>query len=188
MTAILKLKVKELDDQFVDKLRHEYAGADLEIHVLDETTDVAAFSETDFWQLIARLEGSGNTEAAVIAPVVQTLQEQPLANIYRFTDILAEKLWQLDTRLHAQVFLEDPEEEGYLSVDDFLYARCAVVAGGKAFYEEVLKNPDEMPVDLTFESLLNIPVLAYQYKTGKSQMAPPAYNYETYSNKAGWAE
>ena len=40
---------------------------------------------------------------AVLEPVIQILQNQPLANIYRFSDILSEKLWHLDTKNYAQV-------------------------------------------------------------------------------------
>ena len=89
------------------------------------------------------------------------------------------------TKKHAQVFLDDPEE-GYLSVDDFLYTRCAVVVNGKDFYQNVLNNPLEMPKDLTFEPLLYMTLHAYKRKTGKEFMFVPAHNYETYSNKEGW--
>jgi hypothetical protein len=99
---------------------------------------------------------------------------------------LSEKLWYLDTKQHAQVFLDDPEEEGYLSVDDFLYARCTVVANGREYYEAVLADPSQMPVDFTFEPLLSVAMTAYKRKTGKQFMALPAFNYETYSNKKGW--
>ena len=64
--------------------------------------------------------------------------------------------------------------------------RCAVVANGRAFYEEVLKNPREMPKDLTFEPLLYVAMTAYKRKIGKEFMILPAFNYETYSNKEGW--
>ena len=89
------------------------------------------------------------------------------------------------TKKHAQVFLDDPEE-GYLSVDDFLYTRCAVVVNGKDFYQNVLNNPSEMPKDLTFEPLLYVALNAYKRKTGNEFMFIPVHNYETYSNKEGW--
>ena len=120
--------------------------------------------------------------------MVDYLARQPLAHIYRFSDILSEKLWHLDTRAHAQVFLNDPEEEGHLSSDDFLYTRCAVVANGQAYYEKILHSPEQMPMDLTFESLLYVALTAYNRKTGKNFMAVSAFNYETYSNKQGWAK
>jgi len=31
------------------------------------------------------------------------------------------------------------------------------VANGKAYYEQVLKNPEDMPKEVTFEVLLRIP-------------------------------
>jgi len=39
---------------------------------------------------------------------------------------------------------------------------------------------------LTFEPLLYVAMTAYKRKTGKEFMILPAFNYETYSNKAGW--
>jgi len=71
-------------------------------------------------------------------------------------------------------------------VDNFLYARCCVVANGKAYYEQVLKNPEDMPKEVTFEALLRIPGEAYQKKTGKRLVFVTTYSYETYSNREGW--
>ena len=45
-----------------------------------------------------------------------------------------------------------------------------------------------MPADLTFESLLYVSMAAYERKTGKKFVAASAFNYETYSNKKGWAK
>jgi Protein of unknown function (DUF4240) len=188
MTAVLKMNIQELDTRFVENLRHQFAHSEIEIRV-HEASAVAQTTLTikDFWAILATLDWSQESDdMAVIAPVVKLLAERPLAHIYRFADRLAEKLWQLDTKSHAQIFLEDPEEDGYLSVDDFLYARCAVVANGKEFYKKVLQNPSTMPDDLTFESLLYIPVLAYKCKTGKEFVFNTPHNYETYSNKGGW--
>lgn len=188
MTAILKINIEELDNKFVEDLKQEFAHSELEIRVHEQGEAAAAFTQADFWQLIALLDWSHEEEddAKVVEPVIAALAAQPLAHIYRFADLLSEKLWHLDTRQHAQVFLDDPEEEGYLSSDDFLYARCAVVANGQDYYEDVLQNPSEMPLDLTFEPLLYIAMHAYKRKTGKDFLAVPAFNYETYSNQAGW--
>jgi hypothetical protein len=78
------------------------------------------------------------------------------------------------------------EEENYLSVDDFLYARCAVVAEGKKYYEKVLNMPSEMPETITFESLLYIDKEAFKIKIGKEFNYMRNQKYETYSNKEGW--
>ncbi|MCC6462447.1 MAG: DUF4240 domain-containing protein [Saprospiraceae bacterium] len=189
MSTILKINVQELDTQFLENLKQEFANSELEIWVHDQAEPVPAFSDEAFWALIALLDWSDESDdARVIEPAIQALARQPLAVIYRFYDLLSEKLWHLDTREHAQVFLDDPEEEGYLSVDDFLYARCAVVANGRQFYEEVLSNPSAMPKDATFESLLYIAMRAYKQQTGNEFTAQPSHNFETYSNKEGWAK
>lgn len=184
MTAVIKVNVDDLDANFLKDMKEQYAHSTLEIHVHDEPR--GAFTETSFWGLIDLLDWGQEDDEAIIAPVVKHLSEAPLAHIYRFHDLLSEMLWKLDTRQHAQPFLDDPDEEGYLSVDDFLYARCAVVANGKEYYETVLHSPGKMPTHLTFESLLYIASQAYAQRTGKRLTTPPAYNYETYSNKKGW--
>ena len=187
MTAVLKMNVQELSAKFVEELKHEFASSEVEIRVHEQSVTRSTLTLNDFWAIIEQLDWSHEGDnKAVVEPVVQILEKLTSAHIYRFADILSEKLWNLDTKNHAQVFLEDPEEEGYLSVDDFLYVRCAVVANGRAFYEEVLKNPREMPKDLTFEPLLYVAMTAYKRKIGKEFMILPAFNYETYSNKEGW--
>jgi len=187
MPTIVSVNIDDLDAQFVEELKRDFAHAALEIRVQEQPDMAASFSESNFWDTIMLLDWSNEGEdEQVVEPVVAYLATQPLSHIYRFSDILSEKLWHLDTRTHAQVFLEDPEEEGYLSVDDFLYTRCAVVANGSDYYNKVLADPALMPKDLTFEPLLYIAHTAYYRKTGKKFIAASAYNYETYSNKKGW--
>lgn len=187
MPTVLNLSIDDLDAQFVEHLKRDFAHAAVEIRLQEQPDGASAFSEADFWGFIALLNWSaGEDDERVVEPLVASLAEQPIAHIYRFSDLLAEKLWHLDTYAHAKVFLDDPEEEGMLSVDDFLYARCAVVANGKAYYENVLHNPEQMPLDLTFEPLLYVALNAYKRKTGKKLTAVSAFNYETYSNKQGW--
>ncbi len=187
MATIVSLNIDDLDAKFVEDLKRDFAHAALEIRVQEQPDSAALFSESHFWDTIKLLDWSNEEDDdKVVEPAIAYLAQQPLSHIYRFSDILAEKLWHLDTSAHAQVFLEDPEEEGYLSVDDFLYARCAVVANGSDYYSKVLKDPTQMPKDLTFESLLYIAYTAYSRKTGKEFIGASAYNYETYSNKKGW--
>jgi hypothetical protein len=187
MTAVLKMKVEELNATFVAHLQQEFAHSGLEIRVHEQPDTASFFTNEDFWHIIESFDWE-NKENNVILPAIQILETQSLAHIYRFNDMLSEKLWNLDTKNHAQVFLDDPDEEGYLSSDDFLYARCAVVANGRQYYENILQNPSKMPIDMTFEPLLNIAMKAYKSKTGKDFLAVPAFNYETYSNKLGWSK
>lgn len=74
----------------------------------------------------------------------------------------------------------------YFSDDEFLYARCCIVANGKEAYQSVLFDPSIIPADLTFEGLLYIAVNAYERKTGKRFLSTPAFNFETSSNQQGW--
>lgn len=186
MTAILKMNIQDLDTKFVEDLKQQFASSEVEIHVREQPLTPSTLTTNDFWDIIEQLDWSKEgDDAAVVEPVIELLQKRPLAHIYRFEDVLAEKLWHLDTEKHAKVFLENPEE-GNLSVDDFLYTRCAVVANGRDFYQEVLDTPSKMPDDLGFEPLLYVAMDAYKRKTGKEFMVVSAFNYETYSNKEGW--
>ena len=186
MTAVLKMNIQELDTKFVEDLKQQFASSEVEIHVHEQPLTPSTLTINDFWDIIEQLNWSKEgDDAAVVEPVIEILQKRPLAHIYRFEDILSEKLWHLDTEKHAKVFLDNPKE-GYLSVDDFLYTRCAVVANGREFYQDVLDNPSIMPEDLGFESLLYVAMNAYKRKTGKEFVFIPAHNYETYRNKEGW--
>ncbi|MFN0015214.1 MAG: DUF4240 domain-containing protein [Saprospiraceae bacterium] len=187
MTTVLKLNIDELDTKFIENLKQEFAHSSLEIHVQEQPGASNSITEDEFWQLITLLDWTQeDDDAAVVEPLIKELESRSLAHIYRFSDLLSEKLWNLDTRRHAQVFRDDPEEEGYLSADDFLYARCAVVANGRDYYQRVLDYQIEMPAELTFEPLLYVAMTAYNRKTGKDFVAEPAFQYETYSNKKGW--
>ncbi len=187
MQTVISINVDDLDTRFVENLKRDFAHADVEIRLQEQFDRPLSFSDADFWAAINLLdwEKEGDDEK-VTEPLIHFLSEQPIGHIYRFSDILSEKLWHLDTAAHAKIFLDDPAEEGLLSVDDFLYTRCAVVANGQDYYEKTLHNPALMPPDLTFEPLLYVAMTAYKRKTGKNFSAVSAYNYETYSNKKGW--
>ena len=187
MPKTIKINARDLDQGTIKAIQDEFGNAELEIRVHDVREASARLTEDDCWEVIDLLDWSfeDQSDEQVVEPLVSGLSALPIAQIYQFADWLSEKLWLLDTAAHATVFLE---EDGFLSVDDFLYARCAVVANGKAFYEEVLQHPDKIPTDLTFESLLYLPQKAYHRKTGEEMVYVPLFNYETYGNKEGWNE
>ena len=144
--------------------------------------------EAVFWLLISLLNwnATGNDDA-VVAPVVEELSKKSVEEIQEFREILAQKLYQLDTKEHAKEMGEGSfTEGGYFSVDQFLYARCVVVANGKELYEVVLDSPANFPKDLEFESLLYIVHAAYEKKTGLEYDGVTRVSYETFSNEAGW--
>ncbi|HEV8545692.1 MAG TPA: DUF4240 domain-containing protein [Candidatus Limnocylindrales bacterium] len=149
--------------------------------------------ETTFWDLIAKLDWSreGDDEN-VVEPVVTALAALPDSAIAAFQNNLASKLYALDGRAWARksgsgIWWGEPDK---LSVDGFLYARLAVVANGRAFYQSVLGDPTAMPKDVEFESLLYVASKAYERKTGLDDdggLDMTDVSFETFSNEDGWA-
>lgn len=188
---IYRLSTAALDEHFVESLREKYPHASLEIKV-NTSSKLGGLSEKQFWSLMELLDWSKEGDSsAVIEPALEALSKRPLRNIYEFQDILSEKLYRLDTRAHAEntgenAYSETDDDNSFFSADEFLYARCCVVANGQETYEKVLQNPALMPKDLAFEAILRIARLAYQRKTGQSFRYVPAYNFETFGNRQGW--
>ena len=156
---------------------------------LNTDSTYEGMTEEKFWSLIDTLdwENQGD-DAAVIEPTVRTLAAYPAQEIYKFADLLSEKLYQLDGEEFARNIGKDAYTNGerHFSRSYFLGARCCVIANGREYFDEVLAIPDQMPKDLEFESLLQIPSRAYELKTGKKYAHASAKNCETFSNKEKW--
>ncbi len=183
------VSVDNLTDNFLVNIKEHYPHAELEIKVKTPNT-FEGLTEKAFWDIIACFDWSDTEDdTAIIAQAVLVLSEKSLRHIYEFQDLLSAKLYALDTRNHAAQTGENAfiDENSDFSADEFLYARCCVVANGQDFYEKVLVQPSLMPKDLTFESLLTLAHQAYFNKTGKQFRYVPTYNFETFSNKKGWA-
>jgi Protein of unknown function (DUF4240) len=186
MATILKVNIHDLNSQFFYDLGQKISDAvEIEIRIPEKKSKIEIFSDTDFWHIISLFDWSKKESAEIMAPAIKKLAAMPVVNIYLFADKLAEKLHQLDTRAHGKAYLKN-EDDNYLSVDDFLYIRCAVVAEGKAYFDKVLQNPSEFPADLSFEPILNLPDQAYELKTGRTFEYAPTVSYETYSNTKAW--
>ncbi len=145
--------------------------------------------EIRFWEIIKLLDWSkSGNDNAVTAPAISKLAEYSLDDVYKFEEILSEKLYSLDCRKYAENIGEESyRDNAYFSVDYFLYIRACVIANGKEYYETVLNAPHEMPKDIDFEPLLYIAQKAYSRKTGSNNFAyMPSYSYETFSNSIGW--
>lgn len=180
---VVRISLKDLSHQFVQDLTQRFGKtAEVEIRVQESPKNPLLLTETDFWQIIETLDWSKSRGGEILEPAVKMLASMPVSNIYLFEDKLSEKLHLLDTKQHASVFLKED-----FSSDDFLYSRCAVIAEGKKFFETVLEKPKKMPIDITFEALLNLASDAYYLKTGQIFNYKPTYNYETYANRLGWA-
>lgn len=186
MTTVLKVNAHDLNSQFFQDLGQMIPeNSEIEIRIPEKKRKLELFSDEQFWEIIDALDWSKNDSDAIMAPAIAQLAAMPVVAIYLFADKLSGKLYQLDTRLHGEAYLTN-EGDDYLSVDDFLYVRCAVVAEGKAYYEQVLANPAEFPDEISFEPLLNLADKAYEMKLGREFDYHPAISYETYSNKEGW--
>jgi hypothetical protein len=188
MTATLKIPVKDLSHEMLEDIRQKYGNAMLEITRPAEA-EPGGLGDDTFWSLIDLLDWTkqGNDQL-IIAPLVEALAQLPISAIYRFADILSEKLFALDDIRFARQIGRNAwiDETSSFSVDDFLYARCCVVANGRKAFETVLANPAEMPKDLTFEELLRIAPTAYRKKTNKTFNYLPLFNVETFSNQEAW--
>ena len=146
--------------------------------------------DDEFWALLKKLnwDATGDDDA-VVAPVVAELAQADVADIVEFDNILARKLFALDTEQHAKNIGEDAYREGeHFSVDWFLYTRCCVVANGKDLFEAVVTSPTDFPKDMEFEALLNIAAAAYEEKTGEEYSHVTTPSYETFSNAKGWGK
>ena len=147
--------------------------------------------DATFWGLLERLDWTHEgDDDRVVAPLVKALSDMPDRDIAGFADQLARRLHALDGRAWAResgttIWWGEPDK---LSVDAFLYARLAVVANGRSFYEAVLADPTQMPKDLEFESLLYVASSAYERKTGlddDGSLDSPV-SFETFANLEGW--
>ncbi len=183
MTTVLNININDLTNQLIQELKNKLGKTtQIEIRIDSREQENGLLSEAQFWQILALLDWKQEEDTEIMAAAVASLAKMPVANIYLFKDKLSEKLYHLDTKAHRAAYKsKDPDH--FLSADDFLYVRCAVVAEGQIYYENVLKNPTELPFEISFESLLSLANDAYELKTGKKMNYFPAFNYETGSNK-----
>ncbi len=109
-------------------------------------------------------------------------------DIFQFEELLAQKLYALDTKAHAKEIGEDAyiNDDEYFSPDGFLYSRCVVVSNGKELFDHILQNPKEFPKDMEFEAILYVAQEAYEHKNKKEWEYVSPTDYETYKNKSGW--
>lgn len=187
MKAKMKIQVNDLSPEWVADIKEKYPNQAIEVKVMPAVEN-DVLTEALFWQLIDLFDWSKSENADIIAPAVEKLATYPVHYIYLFQDILSEKLYQLDTKAHALQIGEDAwADSQYFSVDQFLYARCCVVANGQKAYDEVVNDATKMPKNLTFEPILSLANKAFELKTGEAFQYFPVCNYETYANQDGWA-
>ena len=142
-------------------------------------------NEERFWKIIEQFDWEQESDdEAVLEPAFNALVSLGEKEIIEFEEILAKKLYGLDRRDIARACYNGEDEQ--ISGDDFLYSRCVVVANGKELFDEVISNPNEMPSEMEFESLLYLGPRAYEEVTGEELVHVTKYSYETCSNADGW--
>jgi hypothetical protein len=187
MTTAIKLPLRSLNADIMRDLQEKYPEAEISVN-LHQNRNHAPLSEQDFWKIIGLLDWTKEgDDTAILKPAVTYLMASPVRHIFDFADMLSEKLFATDGRVFAQNIGEDSwTKDSFFSVDNFLYARACVVANGKSFFKQVLKDPTKMPKDLTFEALIYLPSDAFEQKTGKNYTYSPAFPIETGSNAKNW--
>ena len=186
MNTAIKMPLRSLKPEVVRNLQEKYPAAVVSIEV-ETPGESPAMDEQRFWEIIDLLDWGRKQSEDIIAPVVETLSRSTEQDIYRFDQILAEKLHALDGEAYARTLGWSGSDGNHFSVDGFLYARCCAVANGSAFYQKVLENPSAMPKQYTFEPLLYVAEKAYRLKTGSGDYDfLPTVSYETFSNGLGW--
>lgn len=163
----LNLMIKEVkDNENGDKLTYDH------------------MDDAEFWGLICLLDGGQHKPLKKnVGILIKELSERTVETIFAFEETLSYKLFLLDTPTHAH---QTTEADSYFSPDQFLYARCAVMARGQAYFERILANPSMLDLDLEFEELLSVTTKAYKRKTKDNFSYTSTYDYETFSNKQAW--
>ena len=139
--------------------------------------------EQQFWKIIALFDWAQLDDLSIMRPAIEHLAQLRLDDLREFEEILAQKLYTLDTKAHARATGFGYED---FSVDAFLYIRCGVVSRGRAFYERVLNNPFQMSDAPEFGSLLYMVWNAAEQRGVGDFRLSTRVSYETFSNRDGW--
>jgi uncharacterized protein DUF4240 len=143
-----------------------------------------------FWRFIDLMDWTKRNDDAIMRPVIEELSHQTVPDINGFEETMAHKLFSIDGEPWARKIgrYAYKGDDKPFSPDLFLYARCYVVAKGKALYEAVRKDPRRMPKDKDFEALLEVAQHAYERKTGRDWTYVSRFDYETFANEDGWSK
>ena len=186
MMNAIRLPLRSLNIETIRDLQEKYPEAEVSVE-LQPNPSHAPLSENYFWKIIDLFDWTQSEDDNIMKASIVALASDSVRTIFEFADLLSEKLYTLDGKFYAQqIGTTSWQPNAFFSVDNFLYVRCCVIANGKEFYEKVLNNPSLMPKDVTFESLLYLPSMAYELKLNKKYSYSPSYPIETFSNKEAW--
>ena len=150
-----------------------------------------AMTDDAFWELISLLDHEKlGDDDAVVRPVVDALRRRAPGENSRVRRPACREVARASTPearcdVHMGRYAFGRRKERF-SPDLFLYARCAVIAGGREAYEQVMANPKGFPKDLEFEAILSIAATAFREATGEEYTHVTATDYETFQNRQGW--
>ncbi|MER7004535.1 DUF4240 domain-containing protein [Dactylosporangium sp. NPDC000555] len=152
-------------------------------------------TEQEFWELIHGVGGLAGFLDGGQENLVAALAARSPGDLEDFADHLAGVLFRLDRADLARQPAKDSAERHRpveMSADTFLYARCAVVLAGRERYLEVLADPAAFRdftdvVSQHADGLLEVAPEAYEEATGDEWSHVEPFDYETGSNKEGWA-
>lgn len=152
----------------------------------DENNFSAEMNKNNFFKLIMDVpDWKAKNDEDILKPLINYLSNRPDEEIYAFHDIMNELLYNLDTRENFEI-----AKKYYNHSDDsFLYSRCVALINGKEYYDKVSKHKVDDLWIKEFETILSVPMLAWQikYKQDISNYPHvPLYCCETGSNKNGW--
>lgn len=127
---------------------------------------------------------SGDDEL-VVKPLVEYLSKLPDEDIFAFEDIMAELLYEIDTKQNFDTALKYDTHND----DTFLYSRCIALVNGKNYFDNVKNGKIKEIWGMEFEAILYVAREAWAIKHGTSAGDFPhisPMSYETGSNKEGW--
>ncbi|MGN1105309.1 MAG: DUF4240 domain-containing protein [Huintestinicola sp.] len=121
----------------------------------------------------------------VLKPLIEYLSKQSDEEIFSFDDIMAELLYDLDTRKNFKIACKYYNH----SDDTFLYSRCVALINGTDYYKKVQQGKVKDIWTSEFEAILGVPSSAWAKKHNSNLNDYPhltALCFETGSNTEKW--
>ena len=122
----------------------------------------------------------------VVKPVIEYLSKLEDEEIFAFDDIMAELLYELDSR---KLFDLARKYDKNVSDDSFLYSRCVGIMNGEEYFKAALQGKVADLWKMEFEAALYVPSQAWALKHGKDPSEYPHVTpqcIETGSNAEKW--
>ena len=81
MQTVANINVDEIDPQFIERLKRDFAHSNVEIRLGERLGQSLSFAETDFWDAIDRLDWSQEQDdEKVVEPLIAFFAAGPIAH------------------------------------------------------------------------------------------------------------